>query len=148
MVKKKVNQYKCPLWDIQWDRIIFDEAHHLRNRFANIHKGAKLLNSNTKWFVTGTPIQNNSSDMFSLLLLLDYTQFLYLGGDIEKINAIRNVYLRRTKKSIKKILLIVSIRKFLFITKMNLKKDLLHIFIHCVIKALSMSIMLIILLIF
>ena len=40
--------------------------------------------------------------MFSLLLLLDYTQFLYLGGDTEKINAIRNVYLRRTKKSIKK----------------------------------------------
>ena len=101
MVKKKVNQYKCPLWDIQWDRIIFDEAHHLRNRFTNIHKGAKLLNSDTKWFVTGTPIQNSSSDMFSLLYLLDYTQFLYLGGDIEKFNAIRNVYLRRTKKSIK-----------------------------------------------
>lgn len=101
MVKKKVNQYKCALWDIQWDRIIFDEAHHLRNRFTNIHKGAKLLNSDTKWFVTGTPIQNNSSDMFSLLSLLDYSQFLYLGGESEKINAIKSIYLRRTKKSIK-----------------------------------------------
>lgn len=100
MVKKKINHYKCPLWNFEWDRIIFDEAHHLRNRYTNIHKGAKLLNSNIKWFVTGTPIQNHDSDMYALLSLLDYTQFLHFG-EIERINAISNVYLRRTKKSIK-----------------------------------------------
>jgi transcription termination factor 2 len=100
LVKKKVNHYKCALWDIEWDRIIFDEAHHLRNRHSNVHKGAQLLSSFTKWFVTGTPIQNHSGDMYSLLSLLNYTHLLHIG-EVETMNAIKAIYLRRTKKSIK-----------------------------------------------
>jgi len=98
IVKKKVKHYKCLLWDIEWDRIIFDEVHHLRNRNANIHKGAILLKSNIKWLVTGTPIQNHDSDMFNILKLLDYTQFM---GIHTHEAAIKAIYLRRTKKSIK-----------------------------------------------
>ena len=50
-----------PLHAIQWDRVIYDEAHHLRNRNALWH-GATKVNSAFSWMITGTPIQNKLTD--------------------------------------------------------------------------------------
>ena len=49
------------LHHVFWDRVIYDEAHHLRNKNANWH-GASLIKSNFSWFITGTPIQNRMTD--------------------------------------------------------------------------------------
>jgi SNF2 family DNA or RNA helicase len=50
-----------PLHAIQWDRVIYDEAHHLRNRNALWH-GASKVKSGFSWMITGTPIQNKLTD--------------------------------------------------------------------------------------
>tara|TARA_E500000331_G_scaffold357686_1_gene420378 strand:+ start:1681 stop:3168 length:1488 start_codon:yes stop_codon:yes gene_type:complete len=59
--KNKSLPSKNPLHLIQWDRVIYDEAHHLRNRNALWH-GATKIKSAFSWLITGTPIQNKLTD--------------------------------------------------------------------------------------
>jgi SNF2 family DNA or RNA helicase len=62
VLKKNKNlPSKNPLHHIQWDRVIYDEAHHLRNRNALWH-GATSVKSTFSWMITGTPIQNKLAD--------------------------------------------------------------------------------------
>ncbi|KAL7676627.1 hypothetical protein ACOME3_002875 [Neoechinorhynchus agilis] len=53
----------------EWTVIIFDEAHRLKNQKSQIHTIAFNLNSKFKLLMTGTPIQNNLDELFSLLRL-------------------------------------------------------------------------------
>jgi SNF2 family DNA or RNA helicase len=59
-----------PLCTIHWHRIIYDEAHHLRNKRTAIHEGALRLKTGITWLMTGTPIQNSVHDLYNLLSLL------------------------------------------------------------------------------
>ena len=68
---KKINHYHSILWDMEWERIIYDEAHHMRNMTSNIYKGAKKMKADIKWLVTGTPIQNVNKDLKALMYLFD-----------------------------------------------------------------------------
>lgn len=61
------------LLPIHWDRVIFDEAHHLRNSNTAKFAGAATLQADSKWFVTGTPIQNKRRDIVSISILLGVT---------------------------------------------------------------------------
>ena len=51
---------------IPWDRVVFDEAHHLRNPMTRTHRGALQIQAPIRWLVTGTPIQNRKTDFFAL----------------------------------------------------------------------------------
>lgn len=68
--KKKKNKWKSPLWDVRWNRVIYDEAHHLRNRKSNKHLGAKKIQAEIQWYMSGTPIQNSGRDLESLCDLM------------------------------------------------------------------------------
>jgi SNF2 family DNA or RNA helicase len=74
---------------VQWDRIIFDEGHHLRNRKTNLYKGALHLKARIKWVVSGTPIQNSKSDFYNLCRIIGY------GRNFDKVPI-----LKRTKKEV------------------------------------------------
>jgi SNF2 family DNA or RNA helicase len=78
---------ECPLHQISWSRIVFDEGHHLRNKNSRYH-GAMNLNSEIIWIISGTPIQNKKSDFTNLCKILR----------IEKFDG--SQMLRRTKKEI------------------------------------------------
>ena len=68
--KKKKNKWKSPLWEVEWDRVIYDEAHHLRNKSSNKHLGAKKIQARIQWYMSGTPIQNSGRDLESLCDLM------------------------------------------------------------------------------
>jgi SNF2 family DNA or RNA helicase len=88
------------------DRVIFDEAHHLRNKSSRMFKGAMRVvgdaaaNGRTSvWIVTGTPIQNKISDLKSLCYILGFKASELITE--EKRKFIRDNYvLRRTKVSV------------------------------------------------
>ena len=58
------------LQGVKWDRIIYEEAHHLRNSNTKQTKNACKLSTKITWLVTGTPIQNQVNDMYSLCKIL------------------------------------------------------------------------------
>ncbi len=97
--KRTREKWHSPLWDIQWDRIIYDEAHHLRNPKSNKHKGALNLKSDISWFITGTPIQNSGKDLISLCKLMGiYDDILEKPKEI--VDILRKYTLMRSKKQV------------------------------------------------
>jgi SNF2 family DNA or RNA helicase len=86
------------LHKVDWSRIIFDEAHHLRN--ANTcWKSAKLLRGDIRWLVSGTPIQNRKKDFYNLCSILNLPASFYTNT--ENLPLLAKLYiLKRTKKQV------------------------------------------------
>jgi len=93
--KKKLS----PLHKLVWSRIIFDEAHHLRNSETSLYFGAKLLRSSVRWLVSGTPIQNRKQDFYSLCSMLRLPASYYTEQD-NLIELTRAFIMKRTKKQV------------------------------------------------
>lgn len=55
-----------------FDMVIVDEAHHIRNSSAQVHKAVKYFveHANAVLFLTATPLQLGDDDLFTLLNLL------------------------------------------------------------------------------
>jgi SNF2 family DNA or RNA helicase len=93
--KKKPNI----LTTIKWNRIIFDEAHHLRNVNTSKHQGCKLLKADIRWLVSGTPIQNRKDDFYNLCNILRIPAEFYTNVELV-LKYARSFILKRTKKQI------------------------------------------------
>ena len=77
------------LHQIQWNRIVFDEAHHLRNKNTQCFHVAYQLKSDICWLITGTPIQNSAKDLKHLCMIARIP-----------VDMIENYMLKRTKKEV------------------------------------------------
>ena len=87
------------LHEIRWARVIFDEAHHLRNRKTGRFLGAKMLKAKIRWLVSGTPVQNKKDDFYALCSLLKIPSSFY--AEPENIPIIKkNFILKRTKREV------------------------------------------------
>jgi SWI/SNF-related matrix-associated actin-dependent regulator of chromatin subfamily A3 len=65
-------QEDSPVKDIEWFRVILDEAHVIKNSAARQTKAVIALNAERRWVVTGTPIQNSSFDLYTLMAFLRF----------------------------------------------------------------------------
>lgn len=86
-----------------FDRLIADEAHHIRNQ-NKLYKNMMKIKAKVKWMVTGTPIQNRMQDLISLCNVVG------INPDPVNIkkkltpefrNIIKNHMIKRTKKQLK-----------------------------------------------
>ena len=86
---------------IEWSRVIFDEAHHMRNMKTAVHIGAHRIaqKAQFRWLVTGTPINNRMSDLYALCRVLGLAEVF--SPNKEEIKKILGIHLlRRTKDQV------------------------------------------------
>lgn len=69
------NWPNSPLKKVEWWRIILDEAHVIKNTSALQSQAVMNMIARRRWAVTGTPIQNGSYDLFSLMAFLRFEPF-------------------------------------------------------------------------
>jgi len=99
VTKKKMDAGNLSLLhQIQWDRVVYDEGHHLRNKNSR-WIGCKLLKSNIRWLISGTPVQNKRKDFFNLCSALHMPASYYANKE-NLIHLVRNFVLMRTKKQV------------------------------------------------
>jgi SNF2 family DNA or RNA helicase len=91
---------RTPLHMVQWDRVILDEAHEIRNKKSKLFKSVCRLQTQIKWIVTGTPVFNSMEDFVSLCTFLGLSKVVVQG----MTNKIKDIYiLRRTKEDLAQI---------------------------------------------
>jgi SNF2 family DNA or RNA helicase len=76
--KKKQGTY--PLEEINWFRIVLDEAHMIREQSTQQSKAICRLSAQRRWAVTGTPVQNRLDDLGALITFLRVKPFDERGG--------------------------------------------------------------------
>ena len=99
-VKGAENGGVTPLHHVQWDRIILDEAHEIRNSGSKLYKSVCRLRSTIKWVVTGTPVFNSMNDFVSLCVFFGFHK-----SSVQAMTKdIKDIYiLRRTKEDLAQI---------------------------------------------
>lgn len=105
--KNDIDKYK----NINFDYCIIDEAQNIKNPDAIITKAIKNVNAKVRFALTGTPIENNLMELWSIFdfimpgYLYNKSKFksIFVNNDkniIELKNLIKSFILRRTKKEV------------------------------------------------
>ena len=87
------------LHQVAWDRVIFDEAHHLRNHKTRTHIGSLKIKAPIRWLVTGTPIQNTKKDFYSLCAAMGIPSSYYTKTE-NLLPLARQFMMKRTKAEV------------------------------------------------
>ena len=93
----KKEKEKKEIHEVNWDRVIFDEAHHLRNMNTNKFRGAKKIQAKIRWLITGTPIQNRKTDFYALCEIMGYESAFYTDEN-NLMEIVRSSILKRKKE--------------------------------------------------
>lgn len=77
--KKNGRNVKEPslLHNKKFSRVILDEAHNIKDRMSSTAKACDALNCDTKWCLSGTPLQNRIGELYSLIRFLEIAPFAH-----------------------------------------------------------------------
>ncbi|GAA98283.1 hypothetical protein E5Q_04966 [Mixia osmundae IAM 14324] len=73
----EIRKEKSLLHQIQWHRVILDEAHNIKERSCNTAKAAFALDAQFRWCLSGTPLQNRVGELYSLIRFLGAEPFAH-----------------------------------------------------------------------
>ncbi|KAF2736997.1 hypothetical protein EJ04DRAFT_431957 [Polyplosphaeria fusca] len=66
---------KNPLNDIEWYRLVLDEAHIIRRQATGLNRTVSQIKAKSRWCLTGTPVQNRLEDIGALFAFLRVNPF-------------------------------------------------------------------------
>jgi len=66
----KRDQYAEEVYDREWDALIVDEAHYLRNQGTNRYEFVANIDYQYAFFATATPVQNDIKDLYNVVNLI------------------------------------------------------------------------------
>jgi len=66
---------KSAVHNIEWRRVVLDEAHNIKDRATNTAKGAFALKAVYRWCLSGTPLQNRVGELFSMVRFIGAEPF-------------------------------------------------------------------------
>lgn len=103
--KPRAKVARAPLFQVKWLRVVLgrsltdaDEAHNIKNYRAKSSQACYelSLNAASRWCLTGTPLQNNVLELFSLMHFLRAAPFDDLSHFREKIDdPLKSTYVAR-----------------------------------------------------
>lgn len=133
--------FQGPLFGIQWERIVLDEAHTIRNHNTLCAEVCCKLKGTNRWCLTGTPVQNKEMDVYSLLKFLKCTPYDHLktfktwmngntkSGQERLVSTLRPLMLRRTKQELReRNELDMTVSKKVEIVRFSMNKDEMNVY--------------------
>lgn len=109
---------KTTLRRFSWRYIIIDEAHRIKNENSLLSKTMRLYNTNFRLLITGTPLQNNLHELWSLLNFLlpeifssseTFDEWFQISGENDQQEVVQQLHkvlrpflLRRLKSDVEK----------------------------------------------
>ncbi|KAK8539334.1 hypothetical protein V6N13_104424 [Hibiscus sabdariffa] len=109
---------KSALRRFSWRYIIIDEAHRIKNENSLLSKTMRLYNTNYRLLITGTPLQNNLHELWSLLNFLlpeifssaeTFDEWFQISGENDQHEVVQQLHkvlrpflLRRLKSDVEK----------------------------------------------
>ncbi|XP_038719060.1 ISWI chromatin-remodeling complex ATPase CHR11-like isoform X2 [Tripterygium wilfordii] len=109
---------KTALRRFSWRYIIIDEAHRIKNENSLLSKTMRLYNTNYRLLITGTPLQNNLHELWSLLNFLlpeifssaeTFDEWFQISGENDQQEVVQQLHkvlrpflLRRLKSDVEK----------------------------------------------
>ncbi|KAI8812605.1 SNF2 family N-terminal domain-containing protein [Cladochytrium replicatum] len=116
MCQRETSHFK----KINWQYLVMDEAHRIKNENSNLAQIVRMLNSRNRLLLTGTPLQNNLHELWALLNFLlpdvfssaeDFDSWFKSSGQdqdtvVQQLQKVlRPFLLRRIKADVEKSLL-------------------------------------------
>ncbi|KAK9146857.1 hypothetical protein Sjap_006760 [Stephania japonica] len=109
---------KTALRRFSWRYIIIDEAHRIKNENSLLSKTMRVYNTNYRLLITGTPLQNNLHELWSLLNFLlpeifssaeTFDEWFQISGENDQQEVVQQLHkvlrpflLRRLKSDVEK----------------------------------------------
>ncbi|KAJ1982452.1 hypothetical protein H4R34_001711 [Dimargaris verticillata] len=60
---------------VRWERIVLDESHIIKNYKSKTARACMSLTAKYRWCLSGTPIQNNFTELYSYTQFLQFTEY-------------------------------------------------------------------------
>jgi SNF2 family DNA or RNA helicase len=89
----------------EWDRVVLDEAHKIRNGDGEVARYARKVQAPIRWAVTGTPLVNSLKDVVSLLAFIGVPTSKLWRWDEQRFRAILpEIVIHRSLNELRKVI--------------------------------------------